>query len=272
MSLGRIGFAAFAALTLLASGPAAAGVQYEYDAAGRLIKATYSNGVVIEYRYDSAGNRRSIITSTIPNQAPVAVNDSASVGASSYVDIMVRANDSDPDGDTLTVTAVGTPSGGGTVAIRSSGEHVRYTAPATGGAKTFTYTISDGKGGTDSATVTVTVTQTNQPPVAVNDTASAIAGSTNAIMVRANDSDPNGHAIIVTSVTQPASGGGSVTIASGGGHVVYTAPFMTGNYSFTYTISDGHGGTDTATVFVTVSLGEIDPPCNPGAGIPCEID
>ena len=275
MRIWDIGLAAMGGVALLASSPASAGVQYEYDSAGRLIKATYSNGVVIEYRYDSAGNRRSIITSLAPNQSPVAVNDAASVGASSFIDIMVRANDSDPDGDPLTVTSVGTPTGGGTVAIRNSGEHVRYTAPATAGTKTFTYTISDGRGGTASATVTVTVTQTNQPPVAVNDTAAALAGTTNAIMVRANDSDPDGHAITVTSVTQPSSGGGSVTIATGGTHVLYTAPLFQGVYTFTYTISDGHGGTATATATVNVSFGEFpDPrPCipNPATGI-CERD
>lgn len=273
MALRRTGLAIFGALALLAAGPASAGVHYEYDAAGRLMKATYSNGVVIEYRYDSAGNRRSIITSLIPNQPPVAVNDTASVGASAFMDIMVRSNDTDPDGDTLAVTSVGTPSGGGSVTIRNSGEHVRYTAPATAGVRTFTYTVSDGKGGTDSATVTVTVTQSNQAPVAVDDTAAALAGTTTAIMVRANDSDPDGHAITVGSVTQPAAGGGSVTIASGGGHVLYTAPFSMGAYTFTYTTSDGQGGTDTANVTVNVSFGEGPPGCepDPNTGL-CEID
>tara|TARA_R110002051_G_scaffold41530_7_gene86144 strand:- start:28343 stop:29425 length:1083 start_codon:yes stop_codon:yes gene_type:complete len=253
MMLRKIIAAALGALVMCASAPATAGVQYVYDSSGRLIKATYSNGVTIEYRYDAAGNRTQILSVSAPNSPPVAVNDAASVGYSSAVDIQVRANDSDPDGNTLTVTGVGVPTGGGSAAIQGGGTYVRYTAPATAGVRTFTYTISDGAGATATATVSVSVTgPPNQPPVAVGDSASVVANNVVDISVLANDSDPDGNALTVTGVGTP-TGGGSVAIQGGGTHVRYTAPATPGAKTFTYTISDGAGGSATATVTVTVT-------------------
>jgi len=81
------------------------------------------------------------------------------------VNIPVLANDTDIDGDTLGVTAVSDPPNG-TAAI--NGTTVDYT-PDAGylGDDTFTYTVSDGKGGTDTGSVTVTITEV--PPYVVVD-------------------------------------------------------------------------------------------------------
>ncbi|AYG93959.1 hypothetical protein D8I30_01215 [Brevundimonas naejangsanensis] len=188
--------------------PAQAGVQYIYDNAGRLIRVEYSSGVTIRYSYDAAGNRREITTTQLPNRAPIAVDDSVSAVASNTIDIDVRANDSDPDRNPMTITAVSAVSGGGTATIIGGGTLVRYTAPSTTGSKTFTYTLSDGKGGTASATVTVVVNAApNRPPVAVDDSASVIASSVVDILVRANDSDPDGDALTVTAVSAVSGGG-----------------------------------------------------------------
>ena len=74
----------------------------------------------------------------------------------------VLANDADPDGDPLTVTAVGT-AGHGTATV--VGASVVYTpAPGFAGTDTFAYTIDDGRGGTATATVTVTVRPSPPPP------------------------------------------------------------------------------------------------------------
>jgi YD repeat-containing protein len=232
-----------AAATLALAFPAAAD-EYQYDSLGRLIRVTYDNGAVVQYSYDAAGNRTTVVANLNLNRPPVANNDSASVAASAAVDILVRANDSDPDGDSLAVTAVGTPSGGGAVAIQGGGTHVRYTAPATGGAKTFTYTISDGRGGTASASVTVNVTASNSPPVAVNDTYEVEVYTTAYLDVLANDSDPNGNPLTITSVS-----GAGASIASGGGYLIYAAGGL-GTRTLQYTVSDGAGGSATASVQV----------------------
>lgn len=262
MNVRKVLAASLGALMIAASSPSFAGVQYVYDSAGRLIRAIYSNGVTIEYRYDAAGNRTQIITTNVPNSPPVAVNDTAAVNASQSVDIYVRLNDSDPDGNSLTITHVGTPSGGGSATIRGGGTYIRYTAPTSGGSKTFTYTISDGVGGTDTATVTVTVIAASQPPVAENDTASVVVNQSVAIFVRANDSDANNDPITVIGTSNVT--GGSVSIASGGSYVIYYAPAEVGIYSFEYTISDGNGGTATAQVYVDVA-------CDLSTGQACDV-
>src|SRR6185369_696532 len=114
----------------------------------------------------------------------------------------------------------------------------------------FTYTISDGNGGNDTATVSVTVTNAQDAPDAVDDAASINEDSgANVIDVRANDTDLDSDTLSVTAVTQGAHG--SVAITGGGSAVTYTpAANFFGGDSFTYTVSDGNGGTDTATVTV----------------------
>ena len=95
------------------------------------------------------------------NHAPVANDDSASVNQNQATQINVLGNDTDSDGDTLSVSAV-TQGAHGTVT--NNGTNVTFT-PANGycGADTFTYTANDGNGGTDTATVNVTVGAL-QPP------------------------------------------------------------------------------------------------------------
>jgi Bacterial Ig domain/RTX calcium-binding nonapeptide repeat (4 copies)/Divergent InlB B-repeat domain len=86
------------------------------------------------------------------NRAPTAVADSARTGRDTPVDVDVRANDNDPDGDALTVESVTQPQHG-TAAIQPNGR-IRYT-PASGyeGSDGFTYTVGDGRGGAASAAV-----------------------------------------------------------------------------------------------------------------------
>ena len=89
------------------------------------------------------------------NQAPTAVDDAAVIAATGSVVVNVLTNDTDPDGDELTVTAVGSPRSG--MAVRISGSTLAYT-PTLGfiGTDAFTYTVSDGLL-TDTASVNVTV-------------------------------------------------------------------------------------------------------------------
>jgi hypothetical protein len=90
-----------------------------------------------------------------PGAPPLAGDDTASAIGGQPLDIAVLANDSDADQDPLTITGVTTPTHGVALAVDGL---VRYTpAPNYVGPDSFGYTISDGRGGTDSATVTVMV-------------------------------------------------------------------------------------------------------------------
>ncbi|MCB9009761.1 MAG: cadherin-like domain-containing protein [Ardenticatenaceae bacterium] len=87
----------------------------------------------------------------------MANDDSATTDEDTAVTIYVLSNDSDVDGDTLTIDSVSAPANGTVV---NNGTDVTYT-PDTGflGSDSFTYTVSDNNGGTATATVTVTVNE-----------------------------------------------------------------------------------------------------------------
>jgi hypothetical protein len=183
------------------------------------------------------------------NRNPVANNDSAAT-AGVPVLINVLANDSDPDGDPLSIVSVTTPINGGS-AVRT-GSAVTYT-PVGGfvGIDRFSYTISDGRGGTASAVVTVNVTPPlNRPPVAVPDAYTIPAAVTSLVLpVLVNDSDPDGDPLTIIGVTQPPVSGGTVAITDFGQTLTYTRQ-TTLPVTFNYTISDGRGGTASAQVTV----------------------
>ncbi|MCE9665879.1 Ig-like domain-containing protein [Halomonas sp. M5N1S17] len=196
------------------------------------------------------------------NNPPVANDDTVSTLEGKAVQIAVLDNDSDPDGDPLTVGAVTQPSNG-SVSINADGT-ITYT-PDEGffGSDSFTYQASDGDLLSAPATVLVTVNQaepTNSPPVANDDTASTTQGQAVQIAVLANDSDPDGDPLTVGTVTQPSNG--SVSINTDG-TITYTpdAGFF-GSDSFTYRASDGDLLSDPATVLITVNQAEEPPPAS----------
>jgi VCBS repeat-containing protein len=201
------------------------------------------------------------------NDAPTAVDDTFNVPEDSQQFALdVLANDQiTPDAnETKKVSAVTQPASGGTVAVGPNGNSVTFNAANNFlGKVTYSYTLSDGNGGTDTATVTLTVTESNDNPIAGNDTTTVGEDSTgNVINVLANDTfapDTN-ETLSVTGVTT-GSNGGSITLGQNGANVVYTpAANFQGTETFSYTLSDGNGGTATGIVTVTVTNANNDPP------------
>ena len=196
------------------------------------------------------------------NNPPVAEDDAATTDEDNPVTVVapgVLNNDSDPDaGDTLTIAAVDTS---GTVGLVDAWDtdgsftynpnsQFDYLQAGSSTTDSFIYTVSDDYGGADIATVTITVNGINDPPVVVNDSAIIKKDTSVIIDVLSNDSDPDvGDMLIVDSVTQGTNG----SVSNNGSFVTYTPAIgFNGTDSFDYTISDGNGGTDTATVNVTV--------------------
>lgn len=207
---------------------------------------------------DRAGNTSTAAVNIMVNpvnDAPVAMNDVKDTPKNMTVLIPVLANDTDMDGDTLSVTSVSTPTKG-TVVVNANGT-LTYT-PLTGvtGVDTFTYSISDGHGGTATGMVTVTITNTNTPPSnlppdAVNDSFST--GNHKAVTVAplSNDTDPENDSLSIVSITQPTNG---AAVLNMNGTVTYTPNgAFSGNDKFDYTITDGNGNLDTATVTIQVA-------------------
>ncbi|MET0726533.1 MAG: Ig-like domain-containing protein, partial [Leifsonia sp.] len=95
--------------------------------------------------------------------------------------------------------------------------------------------------------------KTQAPPVAEDDTFGARPGRATMLPVLLNDFDPNGDVLVVDSVTDPAGGTGRIDVVSNNQQVQLTLPAdASGELSFSYTITDGRGGQDTATVVVAV--------------------
>jgi hypothetical protein len=95
-----------------------------------------------------------------PNQAPTATNDNVGTKPGTAVTINVLGNDSDPNGDALLITVDSQPQHG--TAVVQNGQIVYTPAAGYTGVDSFTYVVSDGKGGTATATVTITVTPSGQ--------------------------------------------------------------------------------------------------------------
>ncbi|MEM6253280.1 MAG: Ig-like domain-containing protein, partial [Cyanobacteria bacterium P01_D01_bin.156] len=147
-------------------------------------------------------------------------------------------------GAALSITSVGTPDQGGTVSI-SGGTLVYTPASDFNGQETFTYTVQDALGATDTATVTVTVAPVNDTPLAVGDSYSVAQNSTdNALNVLVNDFDPDGDPLTIIDLTQPDNGG-TVVVSQDGNSLIYTpAPGFTGTETFNYNVEDPSGASN----------------------------
>lgn len=117
------------------------------------------------------------------------------------------------------------------------------------GVDQYTYRVSYGRATADAVVSVTSTVQHNQPPVAADDAVVIRRRQPVLLSVLANDSDPDGDSISLVSVTQPSHGAVSIF----GNSVLYVPPRNHfGSTKFTYTISDGQGGTAIATVTVTV--------------------
>jgi VCBS repeat-containing protein len=174
---------------------------------------------------------------------PDAVDDSAGTGAGAPVVINPLANDSDPIGAGIAVTAVGAAANG---TVQQTGNQFTYTPDAGfSGEDAFTYTIGLTGGGSDTATVTVNVAAApdpNDPPVAGTDAVTTgfdIAIVIPAAQLLSNDSDLDGDALAVTGIELQGAGG-VAAFDSGTGAITYTPNAgFSGPDTFAYSLTDG---------------------------------
>ncbi|MEM6549647.1 MAG: Ig-like domain-containing protein [Pseudomonadota bacterium] len=220
----------------------------------------------------NGGTDTGTVTVTVgeqPNQDPVADDDSYSTAFDTPLTVDaatgVLDGDSDPDGDALTVEIDTDPSGG-SVSLDSDGSFTYTPNVGFSGEDSFTYTLSDGNGGTDTGTVTVTVgEQLNQDPIALDDDFTGfflmpgdVATGSGADLL-ANDSDPDGDSLVIIGVGDPFNL--TVDFDDGGtpddpndDEITFTITGDQGGSeaSFSYTVSDGNGGSDSATATFSI--------------------
>jgi hypothetical protein len=219
----------------------------------------------------SAATESAVIEVLAVNDVPVAKNDAYSLSEDDSVPISpgVLANDSDVDGPLPLTASLVTAPVHGTVNFQANGDFSYTPHPNYFGPDQFTYKVADGHGASSIGTAFLTINPINDPPTAKNDTATTTEdGGAVSIDVLANDSfaPDAGESLTITAKTDPTHG--TVAIAADQMSLLYTpAAHYNGPDSFTYTISDGNGGTATATVNVTVESVN-DPPDAVGDVLP----
>ncbi|MBV2134750.1 tandem-95 repeat protein, partial [Pseudomonas sp. MAP12] len=190
------------------------------------------------------------------NDAPVAVDDAVTVTEDVPFSSVIQldANDSDLDGDSLSVVAgTFTTVKGGTLVLAADGSYTYTPAANFHGTDSVDYTVTDGSL-SDVGTLTLTVSPVNDAPVAVNDTLAATedtAVTYTAAQLLGNDSDVDGDSLSIASVT---SGAGGTAVLNADGTVTFTPnAHFNGVADFTYTVTDGKLTSNTATVTVNVA-------------------
>ena len=177
------------------------------------------------------------------NDAPVANDQSLTTQEDTPLNITLTA--SDVEGDTLTFLA-GAPAHG---SISGTGANITYTPDQDyNGPDSFSFSVSDGNGGTDVGQVDIDVTPVQDGPVANPQTVNTQEDTS--VSITLTGSDVDGDTLSFSVATSPANG----SLAGTAPNLIYSpAPNFNGTDSFTFTVDDGNGNTDTATVTIVVA-------------------
>jgi uncharacterized delta-60 repeat protein len=215
----------------------------------------------------NGGGAMATVTVTVNavNDPPVAVDDGFVTDENTaFVTGNVLENDYDPDNETVSFAGLSTTGTAGLVTSNGDGTfdydpngQFDYLAVGETAVDTFGYTISDTQNLTATAIVSITIEGVNDLPVAGDDTAETLEDTATVIDALGNDMDiDSSDVLMVTAVANPTNG----IVATNGISITYTPTLnFNGLDVFTYTVGDGNGGFDTATVTVTVEAVN-DPP------------
>ncbi len=193
----------------------------------------------------------------IPNQAPVANDDSAITNMNTALTVNVLSNDTDVNGDTLTITSVTSPQNG---TVTHTATTIEYT-PATDfvGTDSFNYSISDGQGETDTATVTVTVNN-SVTPININPTVSFTALTDGQVI---NQKTPSSLNIEINSTDEDGTIASESITVEGETHTgsVYSwTPSSFGSFAILAAATDNKGATSEKTINITIEMQEVNTP------------
>jgi VCBS repeat-containing protein len=184
------------------------------------------------------------------NSVPDA-QDGTAVGAEDDV-IIGQLVASDANGDSLTYAlAEGGAPANGSVTVNPDGSYSYVPNANFNGSDSFTYTVSDGNGGTAAGTITVDVAAVNDGPTTVGGTAAAAEDAVVTGQIAAGDVDGDTLSFALAEGGAPTNG--SVTLNSDGSYSYVPNANFNGSDSFTYTVSDGQGGITTGTIAVAVA-------------------
>lgn len=229
---------------------------YSFELTGGLILVTDTDG-----NTDTLSNIETLrfadfdiaASEVVATPVPVALapaDDTAIVAEDGAVAIDVMGNDA---GDGLTLSSVANGLSG-TVTQNADGSITYRPFADFHGTDSFDYTVTDAAGNSASATVNVQVTSVNDAPLTSADSFAVTSGQTLSTgNVLSNDSDPDGDMLSVAGYDSTTTGGGSVTVNADGSFTYLSAADFAGQDSFTYSVTDGAGGSATETVTIDVA-------------------
>lgn len=192
------------------------------------------------------------------NKPPVPETVTARVIAGETVAIRIPLSGIDPDGDSVQLLGQETSPEKGAVTQVGADSFNYVAGDYSAGTDTFTYSVIDALGARATGTVRIGISQRSEDarnPVAVADEVSMRPGGTVSIQVLANDSDPDGGVLTVTSVVP--TNDADVVAETDGTVVTVTPPAVVGQYGLIYAIQNEFGGTSSN--FVTVNVSETAP-------------
>ncbi len=247
---------------------------FNYDPNGQFNALGESDMATDTFTYEVSDGRGGTDTATVTmavhggNVPPTAGNDDFTTDEdTAFTTGNVLSNDTDWDTDPVSVESFDTTATKGTVTDNGDGTfsydpngQFDYLAQGGSATDTFTYSVSDGNGGTDTATVTITVSGINDSPATTDDsdtTDEETAITTGNVL--ANDTDPEGDSFSLTGIDTTATKG--IVTNNGDGTFEYDPDGQFNNLyqgqsvqdTFTYTVTDSNGATDTATVTISVT-------------------
>ena len=180
----------------------------------------------------------------IPNNPPVAVVDNITALAGAPVTVNVLSNDSDPDGDPLSLTRI--YASYGFFNWNANGDITGYASSVPGDTQLVDYWVTDGQGGEAMSTLFIH-TRTNANPVAVVDNITALAGAPVTVNVLSNDSDPDGDPL---SLTRIYASYGFFNWNANGDITGYASSVPGDTQLVDYWVTDGQGGEAMSTLFI----------------------
>ena len=196
-----------------------------------------------------------IVETDLPNAPPEAVDDAYAGSEDQVLAVSapgVMANDSDDPRDVLVATLLSAPATG-VLVLAPSGSFTYTPAANFHGSVGFTYRVQDGRGGADTGSATIVIAPVNDLPTAADEAYSLAEDDTLVVAppgVLGNDTDVEGETLAAVVVTPPA---GALDLGAHGGFSYAPTADFHGTTAFVYRASDGSGGSDTATVTLTVT-------------------
>ena len=186
------------------------------------------------------------------NDLPVAANTRGTLNEDTSITGKLPAA-TDADGDKVSY-ALATPAANGKATVNADGSYSYVPNANFHGKDTFKYSVTDGKGGSNTYTVDLTVNPVNDAPVAAN-ASHNLNEDTRLTGKLPAATDVDGDQVSYTLTTQATNGKATVN-ADGSYSYVPNANFH-GKDAFTYSINDGKGGTNTYTVSLTINAAPV---------------